>query len=204
MDSASIMQHLQMQWNNFSPQNGAILLQHLNHKEYVDIEDKKTALFKSKLDFLVLSKCIREAMVRDTGYRQLKRYFVNMFNMPDDQAAHAADKYNEGCRVFDRFDQVIQNVEETSGLDIRDLTLHELALAHRKNWVIRRATISKKKKKSTPGNQGGVLEDVDWADVENSVNNLTTQNWFIQNNQSPPVIAIVMDHISDRVLSKAL
>ena len=77
------------------------------------------------------------------------------------QAAHSSDKYNEGCQVFDRFDQVIQNIEETRGLDIRDLTLDELALAHRKNWVIRRATMSKKKKKSTPGNQEGVLEDVD-------------------------------------------
>ena len=32
-------------------------------------------------------KCIHDAMVRDNGYRQLKRYFVNMFNMPDEQAA---------------------------------------------------------------------------------------------------------------------
>ena len=48
-------------------------------------------------------------MVRDTGNRQLKRYFVNMFKMPDEQGA---DKYNESCRVFDLFDQVIQNVEE--------------------------------------------------------------------------------------------
>ena len=79
-------------------------------------------------------------MVRDTGYPQLKRYFVNMFNMPDKQAA---DKYDESCRVFDLFDQVIQNAEEKNGLDILDLTLHKLALAHRNNWVIRRATISK-------------------------------------------------------------
>ena len=74
-----------------------------------------------------MSKSLREVMVRDTGYRQLKRYFVEMIGMADEDAKHAADKYNEGNRIYDKFPKVLQNISNCPGLDIRDLTIHDIS-----------------------------------------------------------------------------
>ena len=206
MDNDSIQDHLRLQWNRFSPQNSQQLLQGLQVKEHVEIEDRKTALFRSKLDFICLSKCLREAMLRETGFRQLKRYFIGMLNMSDEEATIAADKYNEGARVYDRMDGILENINYVVDIDIRDLSLHELSLAHNRSWLVRRSTLSKKKmrKKANRRGQPGLLDNVDWGDVQNSVNFLKSQNWFLTVQQDPDVVSTVMHHVSDRLVYKSI
>jgi hypothetical protein len=206
MDDYSIQNHLRLQWNRFSPQNTHQILQGLRQKENVEIEDRKTALFRSKLDFVCLAKCLREAMLRDTGFRQLKRFFLGMFNMFDEEATTLADKYNEGVRVYDRMDRILENINYVVDVDIRDLSLHELSLAHNKSWLIRRSTLSKKKmrKKANHRGQPGLLAAVDWPDVQNSVNYLQRQNWFLTIQHDHDVVSTVMDHVSDRMLYKSI
>ena len=79
------------------------VLQSLRFKEYVEIEEKKDEVFKKRMDFFVLAKCLREAMVRETGYRQLKRYLMNEIGMDQEDARSTADSYNQGCRTHDKF-----------------------------------------------------------------------------------------------------
>ena len=206
MDDYSIQNHLRLQWNRFSPQNTHQILQGLRQKENVEIEDRKTALFRSKLDFVCLAKCLREAMLRDTGFRQLKRFFLGMFNMFDEEATTLADKYNEGARVYDRMDRILENINYVADVDIRDLSLHELSLAHNKSWLIRRSTLSKKKMRKKADNRGqpGLLAAVDWPDVQNSVNYLQRQNWFLTIQHDHDVVSTVMHHVSDRMVYKSI
>ena len=68
--------------------------------------------------------------------------------------------------------------------DIHDLSLHELSLTLNKSWLIRRSRLSKKNMR--------LLADIDSADVQNSVNYLKSQNWFLTIQQDPNAVTTVM------------
>ena len=178
------------------------ILQALHVKEYVEIENKKDELFKKKMEFLSMSKSLREVMLRETGHRQLKRYLVDMIGMTNDAATHAADKYNEGSRIYDKFPQVLRNLSRCPELDIRDLTIHELSLAGKPSWVLRRSALLGNKKK--PSANKTIATPVDWADVQLSVDDITASQWFDTAKSNPPLVAYIMDKINDRVVNKAV
>ena len=85
MDSHAITTYLSDKKNEYSRLHSHQLLQ-LHVKEYIEIETKKDELFQKKMEFISMSKSLREVMVRDTGYRQLKRYFVDMIRMTDEDS----------------------------------------------------------------------------------------------------------------------
>ena len=201
MDVAAITNYLADKKQEYSRLLSHQLVQYLHYKEYVEIETKKDELFKKKMEFISMAKSLREVMVRDTGYRQLKRYFVEMIGMADEDAKHAADKYNEGSRIYDKFPKILQNISNCPALDIRDLTIHELSLAGTQNWVIRRTALSKSKKK--PAN-GTVPAPIDWNDVQLTVDDIVARNWFDDAKDNPPLVAYIMDKINERVVGKAL
>ena len=62
-----------------------------------------------------------------------------------------ADKYNEGSRIYNKFPLIVNNCARCYGIDIRDLTLKELSLAINMSWLVRRAVLTKAKKKAVPG-----------------------------------------------------
>ena len=103
MDAIAIKTYLQDKKTEYTRFHSRQLFQSLHVKKYVDIESKKDELFKAKVDFVSMSKSLREVMVRETGYRQLKKFFVEMIGMTDEKATHAADKYNEGSWIYDKF-----------------------------------------------------------------------------------------------------
>ena len=201
MDASAITTYLADKKQEYSRLQSHQLVQHLHYKEYVEIETKKDELFKKKIEFISMAKSLREAMVRDTGYRQLKRYFVEMIGMADEDAKHAADKYNEGSRIYDKFPKILQNLSNCPALDIRDLTIHELSLAGSQNWVIRRTALSKSKKK--PAN-GTVPAPIDWNDVQLRVDDIVARNWFDDAKDNPSLVAYIMDKINERVVGKTL
>ena len=201
MDALTITRYLADRKREYAQLHSQQLLQSLHIKEYVEIEDKKDELFKKRLEFISMSKSLREVMAVETGYRQLKRYFVEMIGMSDEDAACAADKYNEGSRIFDKFPQILQNLSNCPSLDIRDLTIHELSLAGKQNWVLRRSALSKKPRKSADGN---VPTPVDWNDVQVSVDALVRSRWFDEAKSNPPLVAYIMENINQRVVGRAL
>ena len=201
MDASAITTYLADKKQEYSQLQSHQLVQYLHYKEYVEIETKKDELFQKKIEFISMAKSLREAMVRDTGYRQLKRYFVEMIGMADEDAKHAADKYNEGSRIYDKFPKILQNLSNCPALDIRDLTIHELSLAGSQNWVIRRTALSKSKKK--PAN-GTVPAPIDWNDVQLTVDDIVARNWFDDAKDNPPLVAYIMDKINERVVGKTL
>ena len=201
MDALTITAYLADKKTEYSRLHSQQLLQALHVKEYVEIESKKDELFQKKMEFITMSKCLREVMTRETGYRQLKRYFVEMIGMTDDDAKHAADKYNEGSRIFDKFPEIIKNISNCPSLDIRDLTVHELSLASKANWVLRRSTLSKNKKKPLDGN---VQTPVDWNNVQQSVDDIVSSDWFYDAKANPPLVAYIMDKINERVVNKSM
>lgn len=203
MDSHAIITYLSEKEKEYSRLHSHQLLQCLHVKEYIEIETKKDELFQKKMEFISMSKSLRVAMVRDTGYRQLKRYFVDMIRMTDDDATYAADKYNEGSRIYDKFPQILKNLSRCPELDIRDLTIHELSLAGKPSWVLRRSALVRNKQKPSP-NSTANTPPVDWADVQLSVDDITASQWFDTAKSNPQLVAYIMDKINERVVNKAV
>ena len=202
MDSLAITTYLSDRKTEYSRLHTRQILQALHVKEYVEIENKKDELFKKKMEFLSMSKSLREVMLRETGHRQLKRYLVDMIGMTNDAATHAADKYNEGSRIYDKFPQVLRNLSRCPELDIRDLTIHELSLAGKPSWVLRRSALLGNKKK--PSANKTIATPVDWADVQLSVDDITASQWFDTAKSNPPMVAYIMDKINETVVIKAV
>ena len=123
------------------------MLQALNYKEYVGIESKKHDLFLQRIEFICMANCLKQAMARESGYKQLKRYLVNEWGMSDADAQHDPDKYNEGSRIYHKFPVIVNNCAQCPNLDIRNLTVNELSLATNLSWVIRRSTMTRDKRK---------------------------------------------------------
>ena len=75
------------------------------------------------------------------------------------------------------------------------ITTSTICHYHHHNQHHRRSTLGKKKmrKKANPRDQ----PDVDRADVQNSVNNLKSQNWFLTIQQDPGVVSTVWHHVLD-------
>ena len=205
MDALTITTYLADKKMEYSRLHSRQLLQSLHLKEYVEIETKKDELFMKKMEFISMSKSLREVMVRETGYRQLKRYFVQEIGMTDEDATHAADKYNEGSRIYDKFPQIVMNLSICPALDIRDLTIHELSLAGKLNWVIRRSALVKGNKREL-GNGNGipVPTPVDWNDVQLSVSNIVATKWYDDAKGNPHLVAHIMEKINERVVYKAM
>ena len=161
MDEESIQQYFQTKQGSYSTLSHQEVLNELHHKEYVEIEDLKDILFEKKLDYLLLANQLKQAMLVQTGYKQLKRYLVNEMGMSDDKAKSSADKYNKASRTYKKFNDIIRNVAAHPKLDITDLTISELHLAVREDWVRRRSAIVKGAEKKTTEENEGEMKEVD-------------------------------------------
>ena len=139
-------------------------------------------------------------MTIESGYKQLKRYLREEFGMSDDDAKHNADKYNEGSRIYEKLSLIVENCAKCHDIDIRDLTVKELALAMRLSWVIRRGALVKSQRKVVPGD--GEVQ-VDLASIQQSVDQILNSDWYAAAKDNPNLVAGIMNQISDRVVSKS-
>ena len=139
-------------------------------------------------------------MERESGYKQLKRYFSSECGMTDAAAKPCADKYNEGNRIYNKFPLIVNNCTQCHGIDIRDLTVKELSLAVNMSWLIRRAALTKSKQKAVPQD---VAVDVDFMSVQQSVEQILASNWYSVARENPALVANIMNQISDRVVSSS-
>ena len=190
-----IFEEMKTQYFTFS---GAELITSLNVMEYIDIEDKKRHLFLNRIEFICMANSLKLAMQRESGYKQLKRYLTSECGMSDAIAQHNADKYNEGSRIYNKFPLIVNNCARCHGIDIRDLTLKELSLAINMSWLVRRAVLTKAKKKAVPRD---VAVDIDLASVQQSVDQILASNWYAAARDNPALVANIMNQISDRVVS---
>ena len=85
----------------------------------------KDEFFKKRLDYFVLTKCLKERMHLESSYKQLKQYFFSVKGMNGDEAKLCANNYNRTCRTYDKFTTVIRNVSSFPKIDIRDLDINQ-------------------------------------------------------------------------------
>ena len=146
-----------------------------------------------------MSNCLKLAMHRESGYKQIKRYLMSEYGMSDADAQHNADKYNEGCRIYKNFPVIVKNCDKFPSIDIRDLNIKQLFLSVNMSWLIRHnALISKSKRKAVPGD---VALPVDLASVQRSVQDILKSDWYAAAKDSPSLVASIMNQISDSVVS---
>ena len=120
----------------------------LNHLEYVVIEDKKTELFKKRINYICLANSFQAAMERDYKMKQICRFLKKYWYYEEKAAKQMANRLNEARRVYKRLGNV-HNCCSCSHVDIRGLTIHELYLANSLSWVIKRSAEVKPKVKTT-------------------------------------------------------
>ena len=201
MDHEGIMHYLSRQQTNYKELGSTAIITALNHNEYHEREVKKDEIFLKRLDFICLCSSLKESVLIESGYKQLKRYFMNSLKMDESLAKSSADKYNEGARVFNRFDEVVKNCEKCNFVDIRDLNVHEYFLALNLSWVMRRnATLETKM--TIPINAEFV--EIDQASVNECVQGILRSDWFKAARCKPNLVATVMNRISDRVVRDAI
>ena len=118
-----------------------------------------------------MAVCFKENMRRDSRYKQIKTCLKKDFDMNDGESQSNADKLNLACRVYDKLPIVVQNCSG-SGLDIRDLTMNELSLAHRMSWVLRKKALSSISKRTT----SETPLEIDEGSVQQSINDLLARD----------------------------
>ena len=123
----------------------------LNYVEYVVIEDKKTELFKKRINYICLANSFQAAMERDYNMKQICRFLKKHWNYEKQAAQQMADRLNEARRVYKRLNNIVHNCYSCSHVDIRELTIHELYLANSLSWVIR-PSVDVKPKVKIPNN----------------------------------------------------
>lgn len=199
MDKDTIMDYFREKTVVYSLLSHREVLESLQYKEYVEIEEKKNEIFKKRLDYFVLAKCLKEAMVNQTGFSQFKRYFVEEIGMDDHKAQSAADQYNKAYRAYKNFEVIVRNVAEFPKIDIRDLTINELPLAVNKDWVRRRSAMVKGKKRKA----GDVGCDYDGGNVQESVQHIFSSDWYKKAKLNPSLVAHIMNEISSQVVKES-
>ena len=157
----------------------------LKYKE-VDIEKEKDIMFRKKLDYFSLANHLKQAMLRDTGYKQLKPYFRHEIGLNDDDAKRAANRYNSACKTYKNFDIIVKNVAYFPKIDIRDLTLSQLKLAVKMEWLYLHNASLRSDGEKRPANDELDQQQVDWNDVYKVEDVIFNSNWY-------------KDHLSEKV-----
>ena len=174
----------------------------LNYVEYVVIEDKKTELFKKRINYICLANSFQATMERDYNMKQICRFLKKHWNYEKQAAQQMADRLNEARRVYKRLDNIVHNCYSCSHVDIRELTIHKLYLANSLSWVIRRS-VDVKPKVKIPNNLPQLV-DVDGGSVQSSINEILSSTWYQQAQNSPQLVASILQGISTRVINDSI
>ena len=172
----------------------------LNYVEYVLIEDKKTELFKKRINYICLANSFQAAMERDYNMKQICRFLKKHWNYDDRTAKQMADRLNEARRVYKGLDNIVSNCCSCPHVDIRGLTIHELYLANSLSWVIRRSADVKPKVKIP----GDIPHPIDGGSVLRSINEILQSVWYQQAKDNPQLVASTLQGISTRIVNDSI
>ena len=186
MDEPSLLRYIDERRNYFGEIGCEQLLGLLNYNEYVDIEDRKTCLFSKRVDYAIMAQCFKDAILRESEYKQVKRYLKKYCGMREDMTQKNADKINLACRVFNNLTTIIRNCTKW-GVDIRELTLKELSLAIRSSWVLKRSALSKLASKVPEE----AKVQINHASVERSIDEILHSDWYLETKDNPALLAII-------------
>ena len=204
MDLGEINGYLRLKYTEYSQLGHRNLLESLHFKEYVEIEEKKTILFRKRLDFFVMAKCLRIAMINQTGCKQFKRYLRDHIGWLDEDAEYAARRYNEASRTYDKFDVIVRNLAEFPNIDIRDLSINELPLTVNKEWVrLRSASLQPRGKRKADEVFTDRPQQVDWGKVYETVDGIFKTDWYKDLESDPSLIAHIMNKVSTLVVRQS-
>lgn len=202
MDTETVTRYFEEKRIEFRKLSGDVILSSLNRIEYKEIEELKDELFRKRLDYFVLAKCLKERMILESSYKQLKRYLVSVKGMDSDEAQLCSNKYNRACRTYDKFPLIIKNVSSFPKIDIRDLNINQLHMAVNMAWLHRHNAIQLRMDQSHK-DPTDIHSTIDWADVETSVQFLQTCAWYKKARTNPSEMAYVLDSITCRAIQDA-
>lgn len=203
MDANTIVDYIREKNVEYSTMSHHEVLNTLLYKEYKEIEELKDDIFKKRLDYFVLANCLKEAMVIQTGYKQLKRYFIRHIGMDERKAGVAATKYNKASRAYKKINVIVENIAAHPKIDIRDLSIKELQLAVRMDWVRRRAALITEIGTNTGDVNVQNADPVDSEDVQQSAQLLFSSEWFEKAKNDPNLVTYIMNELSGQVVRRS-
>lgn len=109
MNAESVLRFIDERRRHLGSLNCSQLMGWLNYTEYVDIEEKKNCLFEKRIEYVTMAECFKNAMERESGFKQVKRYLKKYGGMSDELAQKNADKINRASRVYKQIPTIIQN-----------------------------------------------------------------------------------------------
>ena len=84
---------------------------------------------------VVGQKAYRIAAERESGYKQLKRYF-QWLGYGFEDTKKMSNKLNNASWVYDNLEKIRDNLKSCPNVDIRSLTLKQIFLAKNKSWCL--------------------------------------------------------------------
>ena len=205
MDKNAISDYINAKCRDYELLSHRDIYDLIRHKDEIDIPRMKDVLFKKRLDYFTLAKYLKVSMLRDTGYKQLKKYFRYEMDMEEKQAQLAADRYNSASRTYDKFDIIIKNLSEFPKIDIRDLSIVELRLAVNIEWVrLRSASIHLNgKKREANEDIGQPQKQVNWGKVYQHADTVRQEDWYQENKLDPSFMGEIMDKYATHVVMQS-
>ena len=176
------------------------LLREMDRLEFVVIEDKKTSTFEDKVRFICLAHVFGEVMERDYSCKQIKTFLKKHWHYDDPRATLTANRLNEARRVYTRLPKIVENCAAVPYVDIRDLDMHELYLAHTLSWVLKRNAESKPKRKILDK----VPVEVDIGSVEQTKRDIINSDWYQAARKHPKLVASVLSGITTFVMNDSI
>ena len=87
-----------------------------------------------KLNYICMANNCKTAMERDYRCKHILRFLKKHMEYDDHTAKQTADKLNRARRVYDNFNDIVNNCCRCPNIDIRNLTIKKLYLARNLAW----------------------------------------------------------------------
>ena len=199
MDLASCTNFMRLKLREHYIKTNAQLYEAINVKEFVELEEMKTEIFKKRLEYFVMAHCLKEKIAIELEISQFKKYFRVHLGLSEERSTSLAKKYNTAVRTYKKFDVIFDNVEKCPKIDIRDLNLDEIPRCTSSSYVRRRAALLRgsKRKSNTPC-------PYDKADVSLTIQAIKRSKWFSDSKKNPGLVAHIMDVVSDSIVTSAI
>ena len=92
--------------------------------------------FEAVLNQVAISKAFRLQIYKLFHYKNTASYFKAIKGFTKEEAKKVADPINRACKIFDRFDDILKNLQSCPHIDIRKLSVNQLSLAFDPQWCI--------------------------------------------------------------------
>ena len=92
--------------------------------------------FEEVLNQVAISKAFRRQIYNVYRYKNTASFFKSIKGLSRDDARKKANAINRGCKIYDRFADILSNLKSCPHIDIRRMSLNQLNMAFDSKWCV--------------------------------------------------------------------